>query len=129
MRKRYDAASRYVVFHDILTPLAHGVKTEEAFALILEQCGYEPVWSEHERGVTLRLRMRASGEITPDSFERDRMKGNNAVLRDLIMSHVCMKGLLGWRMLPRDQYTIDFCHAVRTVHTVWDWSERKRYRG
>lgn len=129
MRKRYDAASRYVVFHDILTPVAHGVKTEEAFALILEQCGYEPIWSEDERGVMLRLRVHASGEIVPESFGRDRVKGSVAVLRDRIMSGICAQGLQGWRALPRDQYALDHSRAVRTVYTVWDWPDRRRYRG
>jgi hypothetical protein len=126
MRKRWDAASKLVVFHDILVPLAHGVTTERAFALILEQCGYEPLWTEDEQGMTLRLRLRGSDELAPERFARDRSQGNHAVLRQRIMSSVCTKGLLGWRTLPRDQYTIEHSIAERTVHTVWDWPERRR---
>ena len=130
MRKRYDAASKLVVFHDVLVPLVHGVKTEEAFALILEQNGCEPAWSEDALGVTLRLRIRGREiDVLPHAYARGMRSGNYLVQRSFIMSSVCAGGVGGWRALGSDDYCIKRSRAERTVHTVWDHPWRKSRRG
>lgn len=126
MRKRWDAASRYVVFHDILVPLAHGVTTEEAFALIVEENGCEPVWTEDALGVTLRLRVRENDDVLHDSYARSHRRGNSETQRSFIMSSICNRGVRGWRALPRDEYSLQQGVALRTIYTVWDWPDRIR---
>ena len=124
MKKRWDAASKFVVFHDILVPLVWSATKPQAFALILEQCGYEPIWSEGKAQMTLRFRSKDSTELAAECFVRD-LRSGPVLTRETLMSDACEAGLRGWRTLPRDSFAIQHGIAERTIHTVWN---RPRWR-
>lgn len=118
MRKRHDAASKLVVFYDILTPIDWGTKAERAFELILEQCGYEPIWVEAEDRMTLRFRAK-DGSVAPEAFSAPIRYGPD-VTRQILQRDVLGEGLQGWRALGSDQFHIEHSIAERTIYTVWN---------
>ncbi len=119
MKKRWNASAKYVVFHDILVPLDWGTTKERAFALIMQQCGYEPVWLESERGTRLQFRLGNTSHLSAASFAHDHRYGAHAT-RDMLMVEVFAARLQGWRALPSDRFAIEHSIAERTIHTVYN---------
>jgi hypothetical protein len=119
MKKRWNASAKYVVFHDILVPLAWSVTKERAFALIMQQCGYEPVWRESERGAVLQFRIGNTSRLAPASFAHDHRYGAHAT-REAMMIEVFAARLQGWRALTSDRFAIEHGIAERTIHTVYN---------
>jgi len=108
MRRRIDAASRFVVFQNILGPFWGMLKKEEAFSLILARCDYEPEWSSTPEAVTLRFRRVGSAPdeaFAPESFSAPPRWGYGSD-RLGIISLVFQQGLQGWFAMPSDRFTI-----------------------
>jgi hypothetical protein len=119
MRKRCNASAKYVVFHDILVPLEWSATKERAFALIMQQCGYAPVWRESERGTLLQFRLGNTSHLAAKSFTHDHRFGAPAT-RDMLMVEVFAARLQGWRALTSDRFAIEHSIAERTIHTVYN---------
>jgi hypothetical protein len=106
MRGRIDAAGRFVVFQTFIgpPPRTNMLKKFDAFALILEKCGYEAVWRHDDRTLTLSFRL-ADGATAPESFDAE-LRFGIASDQDLMLSKVFEAGLKGWRALPSDMFSI-----------------------
>jgi len=121
---RIDAAGRFVVFQNLIGPPAktHGLKPTDAFALILERCGYCAEWSEENGRIGLRFRQ-CDGELAPVRFDMPIRFGFETD-KDFVMQAVFENGLRGWLALPSDVHAIIHSIAeqdLRQPSRLWRW--------
>ena len=116
MRGRVDAASSFVVYQNLIgpPPRTYGLRKHEAFALIMERCGYEAVWNETAGLITLQFRCINAGELATETFESASRFGFGSD-QDLMMSRVFESGLKGWFAMPSDLFTIHFSIAEQKL--------------
>lgn len=116
MRGRVDAASNFVVYQNLIgpPPRTYGLRKLEAFALIMERCGYEAEWKEDAGHITLRFRCTHTGELATETFESASRFGFGSD-QDLMMSKVFEAGLKGWFAMPSDLFTIHFSIAEQEL--------------
>lgn len=102
---RIDAAGRFVVFQNMIGPprKTYGLKAADAFALILERCGYTAKWGTEDDRITLGFQL--NGQTVPVRFELP-MQFGFEFDKEFVMSAVFENGLKGWKALPSDMHTI-----------------------
>src|ERR1700733_7551840 len=106
---RGEVSRFYIVYSNPLKPLDFGGwPVEQAFDVLLKQCGYVPDWGEktaatlqfrHADGPNKGIHVGISGKIDhPREFTAEIRRGNHGVdfAHENIMAQVLHTGLMGW---------------------------------
>jgi len=117
-KARGEGSRHFVIYCDPLKPLdGMGWPIEQAFAALLEQCGYAAEWDVKQTAVLSFRHLDGphkgvlAGVMAPvahpQSFSAEILRGNNGeeTARQHVMRTVLDAGLNGWRGDTRDRYS------------------------
>jgi hypothetical protein len=124
MNAKSKSSKGYAVFTDVLRPLGQRLSVEEAFHLVLAQCGYEPIWRTETTRMTLCFRYLdapPSGLPVRDLAFESPLNFGAWAARGQIMQQVLNARLKGWRGVNMDSfYTLSSIaqHELRSTCAI-----------